>query len=65
MRASSSLRKQTMFVRVPLSAYFILYPYDLKHLLMGIFGRASIMSALWTQGGFALALYQVWGGGVK
>jgi len=54
-----------MLVRVPLSAYFFLYPYDWKHLLMGIVGRASMMGVLWTQGGFALALYQVWGGGLK
>jgi len=32
---------------------------------MGIVGRASMMGVLWTQGGFALAFFQVWGGGVK
>ena len=61
-RASSSLWKQTMLVWVPLSAYFFMYPYDWKHLLMGIVGHASTMGVLWTQGGFALALFEVWGG---
>jgi len=31
---------------------------------MGIVGRASMMVVLWTQGGFALALFRC-GGGVK
>jgi len=42
-----------------------MYPHDLKHLLKGIDERASMMSVLGTQGGFALALFQGWGGGVK
>jgi len=32
---------------------------------MGIFGRASMMGVLWIQGGFALALFWVWGEGLK
>ena len=64
-RASSSLRKQTMLVWVPLSAYFFMYPYNWKHLLKGIVQRASMMGVLGTQGGFALALFQGWGGEVK
>jgi len=63
--ASSSLWKQTMLVRVQLSAYFFMYPYDWKHLLMGIVERVSMMGVLGTQGGFALALFQGWGGKVK
>jgi len=65
MRASSSLRKQNMLVWVPLSAYFFMYPYDWKHLLRGIVECASMMGVLGTQGGFALALFQGWSGGVK
>ena len=49
----------------PLSAYFFMYPYDWKHLLKGTVERASMMGVLGTQGGFALALFQGWGGGVK
>jgi len=54
-----------MLVRVPLWAYFFMYLYNWKHLLMGIVERASMMGVLGTQGGFALALFQGWGGGVK
>jgi len=54
-----------MLVQVPLSAYFFIYPYDLKHLLKGIVEHASMMGVFGTQGGFALALFQGWGGGVK
>ena len=54
-----------MLVRVPLSAYFFMYPYDLKHLLKGVVERASMMGVFGTQGGFALALFQGWGGGLK
>jgi len=54
-----------MLVRDPLLAYFFLYLYDWKHSLMGIVERASMKGVLWTQSGFALALYQVWGGGLK
>jgi len=42
-----------------------MYPYDRKHLLKGVVERASMMGVLGTQGGFALALFQGWGGGVK
>ena len=49
----------------PLSAYFFMYPYNWKHLLKGIVERVSVMGVLVTQGGFALALFQGWGGGVK
>jgi len=47
-----------MLVRVPLSAYFFVYPYDRKHLLMGIVERASMMGVFGTHRGFALALFQ-------
>jgi len=57
-RVSTSLRKQTMLVRVPLSAYFFMYPYEWKYLLMGIVERASMMCVLGTHRGFALALFQ-------
>ena len=33
--------------------------------MKGIVERASMMGVLGTQGGFALALFQGWGGGVK
>jgi hypothetical protein len=57
--------RPAMLVRVPLSAYFFMYPYDWKYLLNGTVQRASMMGVLGTQGGFALALFQGWGGGVK
>jgi len=64
-RAGSSLRKHITLVTVSRSAYIFMYAYDWKHLLMGIVGRASMMGVLWTQGGFVLALFHVWGWGVK
>ena len=54
-----------MLVRVPLSAYFFVYPYDWKHLLMVIVERVSMMYVLVTHGGFAFALFQGWHGGLK
>ena len=65
MHARSSLHKQTTLVRVPLLAHFFMYPYNLKHLLKGTVEHASMMVVLGTQGGFALALFQGWGGEVK
>ena len=49
----------------PLSVYFFMYPYDWKQLLKGTVEHASMMGVLGTQGGFAFALFQGWGGGVK
>jgi len=54
-----------VLVRVPLSAYFFMYPYVLKHILKGIVEHVSMMGVFGTQGGFALALFQGWGGIVK
>jgi hypothetical protein len=49
----------------PLSAQFFMYPYYWKHLLKGTVQRVSMMGVLGTRGGFALALFQGWGRGVK
>ena len=57
-QAVERLRKQIVLVRVSLSAYFFMYPYDWKHLLKGIGERASMMGVLGTQRGSALALFQ-------
>ena len=54
--ASSRLRKQTMLVQVPLSAYFFTYPYDWKHLLMWIVGCASMMGVALDPGWFCSCL---------
>ena len=40
-----------------------MYPYDSEHLLKGTVERASVMGVLGTRGGFALVLFQRWGGG--
>jgi hypothetical protein len=51
-----------MFFRVPLSAYFFMYPYGSTHLLQGIVQHACIIDVFETQGGFVLALFQGWSG---
>jgi len=47
-----------MLVPDPISVYYFMYPYEWKHLLMGIVERASMTGVLGTHRGFALALFQ-------
>ena len=56
-RRGSTVRP-AMLGRVPLLAYFFMYPYNWKHLLKWIVERASMIGVLGTQGGFVPALFQ-------